>query len=96
MRGRGEGTLNETGNPGVSKRVYQRKMINEKKKKQVRRNGGLYGSHTLTLGQALMLAGLSVEGRFLCHACGPRRALLKNYYPALSLRSYHSTCSVVD
>ena len=54
---------------------------------RIMRNDGLYVSHTLTLGQALMLAGLSVEGRFLCHDCGPHRAWLKNYYPALSLRS---------
>ena len=30
-----------------------------------------------------MPAGLSVEGRFLCDACGPHRAWLKNYYPSL-------------
>ena len=35
--------------------------------------------HTLTLGQALMPAGLSVEGRIIRHACGPRRAWLKNH-----------------
>ena len=40
-----------------------------------RRNGLL---HTLTLGQALMPAGLPVEGRIMRHACGPRRAWLKN------------------
>ena len=32
--------------------------------------------HTLTLGRALMPAGLPVEGRIMCHACGPRRAWL--------------------
>ena len=47
---------------------------------RIRRNDGLYVSHTLTLGQALMPAGLSVEGRFMCHACGPRRAWLKHSY----------------
>ena len=67
--------------------ICENKGIYEKNKKKARRNCGLYVSHTLTFGQALMLAGLSVEGRFLCHACGPRRAWLKNYYPALSLRS---------
>ena len=67
--------------------ICENKGIYEKNKKKARRNSGLYVSHTLTLGQALMLAGLSVEGRFLCHACGPRRAWLKNYYPALSLIS---------
>ena len=35
--------------------------------------------HTLTLGQALMPAGLSVEGRIVRHACGSRRAWLKNH-----------------
>ena len=35
--------------------------------------------HTLTLGQALMPAGLSVEGRIMHHACDPRRAWLKNH-----------------
>ena len=60
--------------------ICENKGIYEKNKKKARRNSGLYVSHTLTLGQALMLAGLSVEGRFLCRACGPRRAWLKNYY----------------
>ena len=36
--------------------------------------------HTLTLGQALMPAGLSAEGRIMRYACGPRRAWLKHYY----------------
>ena len=45
--------------------------------------------HTLTLGEALMPAGLSVEGRIMRHACGPRRAWLKHYYLALYLRSLH-------
>ena len=45
--------------------------------------------HTLTLGQALMPAGLSVEGRIMRYACGPRRAWLKHYYLALYLRSLH-------
>ena len=44
------------------------------------RQGGKYISHTLALGQALMPAGLSVEGRFMRHACGPRRAWLKHSY----------------
>ena len=39
----------------------------------IRRNELL---HTLTLGRALMPAGLPVEGRIMCHACGPRRAWL--------------------
>ena len=61
--------------------ICENKGIYEKNKKKARRNSGLYLSHTLTLGQALMLAGLSVEGRFLCRACGPRHAWRKNYYP---------------
>ena len=35
--------------------------------------------HTLTLDQALMPAGLFVEGRIMRHACGPRPVWLKNY-----------------
>ena len=35
--------------------------------------------HTLTLGRALMPAGLSVEGRIMRHACDPRRAWLKHH-----------------
>ena len=35
--------------------------------------------HTLTLGQALMPAGLPFERRIMRHACGPRRAWLKNH-----------------
>ena len=35
--------------------------------------------HTLTLGQALMPAGLFVEGRIMRHACGPRPVWLKNH-----------------
>ena len=35
--------------------------------------------HTPTLGQALMPAGLPVEGRIMRHACGPRRAWLNNH-----------------
>ena len=46
--------------------------------------------HTLTLGQALMPAGLSVEGRVIRHACGPRRAWLKIHLSLLvsPLRSF--------
>ena len=35
--------------------------------------------HTLTLGEALMPAGLSVEGWIMRHARGPRRAWLKKH-----------------
>ena len=68
--------------PGSTNR-RKRALEGEKNKKKVGRIGGLYVSHTLTLGQALMLAGLSVEGRFLCHACGPHRAWLNNYHHSL-------------
>ena len=44
--------------------------------------------HTLTLGEALMPAGLSVEGRIMRHACGPRRAWLKNNYYLLLYYHY--------
>ena len=47
--------------------------------------------HTLTLGQALMPAGLPVEERIMHHACGPRRAWLKIHLSLLHSPRFSSS-----